>query len=530
MDINMNDTNKNILLITPCADQDQVQDMWLSPNIGVVRIAHFLNSRGHRTDWYDVNIERHLGKTSLEQKLNEKKWDIIGFSTLDDTLRNDLENMHIAHKVWPDALMIAGGLEAQSNYQTILDKSPCKIVVLGEGEIPLLMLANGEPLENISGIVVRNDAEILSSEMFAEVTQAIQWEALDYESYWDYYVQLYGDRFDDEVDTKIHTVRLFTKNRCPFKCHYCDAAQQLGRATGNLNFKGLPVVSLDIDHIMSTVQRVVESHPRVKTIYFTDDDFCFNKKFVKDFCRRAIALDLPVSYMAFARITDLTDEVIQLMVSAKFRNLNIGVESFSDKVLTEINKMCTADDVHNGIKMLARNELHAYFNIMLFTPKSTIDDVEETVDQTMKYISTGNFTAGIISSIIPLKGSPYFETTYDYMTEIEPVKGTEHLIKRHRYIYAEDPVVRELQTQYRGEIFDEISKYDIRHRETETLAMIQLKFIKRLIQEKRTEYELQRGTASEYYEGPMITGKSKIDYRDIPSTRPDVGAPIHQSK
>ncbi len=116
------------------------------------------------------------------------------------------------------------------------------------------------------------------------------------------------------------------------------------------------------------------------------------------------------------------------------------------------------------------------------------------------------------------------------MTEIEPVKGTEHLIKRHRYIYAEDPVVRELQTQYRSEIFDEVSKYDIRHRETETLAMIQLKFIKRLIQEKRTEYELQKGTASEYYEGPIITGKSEIDYRDIPSTRPDVGAPIHHSK
>ncbi|MBO67066.1 MAG: hypothetical protein CL398_02030 [Acidiferrobacteraceae bacterium] len=484
--------SKNILLIPPTADKSTAQDMWLSPNLGIVRIANYLNSKGHYAEFFDVNIHQYLEDVSLEDKLRERKWDIVGFSTLDETLLRDLQHMHLAKKLCPDSLFIAGGLEAQSNYQTILDKSPCKIVVLGEGELPMLSIADGHPLAEIPGIVFRNDANILTTDEFREVTSAIDWESLPYETYWDFYVKKYQGFMTEEVQEKIHTVRIFTRNRCPFKCFYCDAQWQLGKATGNLQMKSLPVVSLDVDHIMHLVERIVKSHPRVKTIYFTDDDFCFNKKFLREFCRKAIELNFPVKYMCFSRITDLREDTINLMKEAKFRNLNIGVESFSDHVLKEINKKCTAKDVHRGIALLDQYKLKAYFNLILFTPGTTIDDVEETVDQGLRYTTSDNFTAGIIPAIIPLKGSPFFETTTEYATNLEKVPDTEHLIKKHRFIYASDPIARELQVEYIANVGSEVEKYKIVHKETENLALIQLKFAKKLIDKKRAEYGIKK--------------------------------------
>ena len=51
--------------------------------------------------------------------------------------------MYLAQRLRPNALIVAGGIEAQFNYQTLLDKSPCRIVISGEGEVPMKMLKKG---------------------------------------------------------------------------------------------------------------------------------------------------------------------------------------------------------------------------------------------------------------------------------------------------------------------------------------------------------------------------------------------------
>ena len=137
---------------------------WWSPHYGVIRLTDYLNKNGHNADYFDSIVQLLTKEDNFEKKLREKKWDIIGFSLLNTTLISDIENIYLAKKVCPDAILVAGGFEAQFNYQTILDKTPCKIVVLAEGEKPLLMLANEVPVGNIPGIIFRNDATPLSKE------------------------------------------------------------------------------------------------------------------------------------------------------------------------------------------------------------------------------------------------------------------------------------------------------------------------------------------------------------------------------
>lgn len=482
---------KKVLMISPDSGTISTERLYFAPPLGVMRLAGYLNANGHEADYYDPNLYACNGQgLSLSEKLQEKEWDFIGFSVLDETLVEDIQNMYLAHKLRPDAIILAGGIEAQFNYQTLLDKTPCRIVVLGEGEVPMRMLADDVPWQDIPGIAVKNLAVAMSDELFNEATQLIPWEDINYEEYWKVYHDIYQDQWSEEIADQINTVRIFSRNRCPIGCKYCSSTFQLTLASGGK----VPVISSTEENLISVVERVVKSHPDVRMIYLTDDDFVINKLSVIRFCKQAIERDFKdLLFMCFARITDLTEEVIEWMSKANFRKLNIGVESFSQQVLDEVGKRCDAGRIHTTLKLLKKYGIRPYCNIILTTPKSTLDDIELTLDNIMEYISDDYYQAGIIPAIFPLKGTEFFETHWDFKSQIVPIPGTEFNIRRDDYIYAEDPLVREFQIRYVENVDASVERFiaehDVRHASAAHLAMMKCQFAKRLIARIREEAE-----------------------------------------
>ena len=437
----------------------------------------------------------------------EEDWDIIGFSVLDETIVNDILNMDEAHRLRPHVLILAGGIEAQFNYQTLLDKSACRIVVLGEGEVPLLRLAEGDPWQNIPGIVLKNMAVAMDEELFNEATQTIPWETINYEDYWDVYTEMYGDQWNDDIADQVKTVRIFSRNRCPIGCKYCSSTFQLTLATGGR----VPVIGTTDDNLISVIQRVVDSHPETRMIYFTDDDFCINKVKVIEFCKKAIEHNFgDLIFMCFARITDLTEDVIRWMSRANFRKLNIGVESFSQQVLDEVGKRCDVDRVHVVLKLLKENGIRPHFNILLTTPQSRLDDVETTVDHTMSYISDSFYMAGIIAGIEPLKGAEMAEMYCEFKSEVIQIPGTDHYLQRDGVIYGVDPQVREFQIRYAEGLDAEMDEFarenEIRHPFSNNTALGKLLFSKRLIAEIRRDHGVPQATQGEHSNSPVFTG------------------------
>tara|TARA_B100000676_G_scaffold297374_1_gene338954 strand:- start:593 stop:2200 length:1608 start_codon:yes stop_codon:yes gene_type:complete len=476
-----------VLLIGPQSRLEDAERSFMAPALGVVRLAGFLSANGHEAEAFDPNLSMLTKKgTSLRDKLTEKEWDYIGFSVLEETLIKDIENMYLAHKLCLGATLVAGGIEAQFNYQTVLDKSPCEYVILSEGEVALLKLINGEPLQNISGIVYKRNSVPLSQEMFNYATDTIEWEKNAYEEYWDYYLAKYGDRATPENIQEIHTVRLFSRNRCPIGCKFCSSTNQITWGAE----AAVPVISATEDTLIETVKRIKDSHPRVKTIYLTDDDFCINRRSVIRFCEKVVAEDFgDLSFMCFARASDLTDDMCGWMKKAGFRRLNVGIESFSEKVLEEMNKRCDVAKNHEGLALLKRHGIKAFINTILTTPESTLDDVEMTVDNAIIYASDPFFHVGVTLAVKPLKGTDYYEEYTDFLSVVEPIPETKHHIKRDDLILANDPQVRELQLKYWYSIDDviaeETKKNEVRHQVASNLSLFKLGYVKRLIEEIR---------------------------------------------
>jgi radical SAM superfamily enzyme YgiQ (UPF0313 family) len=517
--LDLKDGKKNILLIGPQTELASAERSFMAPALGVIRLAGFLNKKGHYAESYEPNLSMLTGKPPfLEEVLKKKKWDIIGFSVLEETFIFDIENMYLSEKICPEAIFIAGGIEAQFNYQNVLDKTPCKFVIISEGEKSLLALADNKPINEIPGIVFKNSSVPLDQQTFDFATSAIDWENLPYEQYWDYYTNKYGNKITELNLDEIHTVRIFGRNRCPIGCKFCSSTNQITWGSG----QKVPVISASEDTLIHNIKRICDSHPRTRTIYLTDDDFCINKLSVIRFCEKIIQeknknnLPKKLTFMSFCRASDASIEMFEWMKKAGFRRLNIGIESFSTKVLNEMNKKCTAEQNHECMKIAKETGVGPYANIIVTTPESNLEDVEQTVNDAYEYTTDPFFHLGVTIGIKPLKGTDYYETFSDFRTRIVPINGTNFHLKYDDLIYANDPKVKHLQIRYWNEIDDymneEIQKKDIRHGNARNLSQLKLLFLKKLIKEiKENKFEVMNTAVDDLKKSDPYNERQTVD-------------------
>ena len=65
-------------------------------------------------------------------------------------------------------------------------------------------------------------------------------------------------------------------------------------------------------------------------------------------------------------------------------NINLGMESGSDRVLTAIDKKITQADLQRAIDILKCNGISGGYCVLLNAPEETLDTIKETIDFTAK--------------------------------------------------------------------------------------------------------------------------------------------------
>jgi len=120
----------------------------------------------------------------------------------------------------------------------------------------------------------------------------------------------------------------------------------------------------------------------------------------------------------------------------------VGIESFSNRVLKEMGEHSDVARNNEGLPMLKRHGLKAFMNIILITPETTLDDLELTVDSALVYANDDAYHAGITLAIKPLKGTDFFETKTNYLSEIEKIPSANAHIKRDDMILVDGQKAR----------------------------------------------------------------------------------------
>src|SRR5579862_6501918 len=184
-----------VLLIGPY-DPHCGEYTFLAPPLGVWRLAGVLQAAGVAASVFDPNCCKETPQRALERELMSGAWDVVGVSTTGMTLRFDLELAYIVRRLAPRALIVAGGMEATFRPELLFELGPFDLIILGEGERPLLDLVtrvrNGQPLSGMNGTAERTaDGRILSLPQRAlsrselrEAIFGIPYEKMPYSAYW----------------------------------------------------------------------------------------------------------------------------------------------------------------------------------------------------------------------------------------------------------------------------------------------------------------------------------------------------------
>ena len=470
---------------------------FLAPPLGVWRLAGTLQKEGITTRVFDPNCCAEPPTRALERELLLHTWDVIGISTTGMTLRFDLELAHVARRLAPRALILAGGMEATFRPELMFALGPFDRVVLGEGERPLLELAArlcaGHPTTGIAGTAERSPepspersaksreySPRLSPEYSPKLPPGhssspgvlklpqrsldrtelrdaifnIPYEQMPYAVYWErlehaYRVGALPTKAAREARlAEIRSVRLITLNYCPMGCTFCSATNFLHEAQGSV----ASIARLDADEVVQMIERIVAAHPRVRTIIFQDDIFVFTQdRRILPLCEGIVAakargsIPAHLQFISTNRIDAMSVERLAAMRRAGFRVLGFGIESFSPRTLKEFNKA----HIHRHIEPMLTAALEVgitpFLDLILSSPASSLEDVAETLCEAYGWLRRG-CEIGMYPYVIPFSGAAFAQdpalVPHTVMAE-RHVAGTHISWQQPAKILPIDPSVRE---------------------------------------------------------------------------------------
>ncbi|MGH8300831.1 MAG: B12-binding domain-containing radical SAM protein [Steroidobacteraceae bacterium] len=438
---------------------------FLAPPLGVWRLAGVLESAGADVKVFDPNCCAMAPQRALEHEILQSSWDVIGVSTTGMTLRFDLELAYIARRLAPEALLVAGGMEATFRPELMFELGPFDLVVLGEGERPLTEIVRRlrarEPIDALAGtaakvdgrIVKRTERALTRDELCASIF-SIPYGRMPYPAYWNRLEQAYrigqlpGKAAREARLAEIRSVRLITLNYCPMGCTFCSATNFLHESQGSV----AAVARLEAVECLVMLERIIAAQPGVRTIIFQDDIFAFTRdRRVLPLCQGILAakergtLPRGLQFISTNRIDAMSPERLAAMRGAGFRVLGFGIESFSPRTLAEFNKA----QIHRHIEPVLSGALELgitpFLDLILSSPRSSLEDIAETVREAYRWLLRG-CEIGMYPYVIPFSGAAFARdpTLAPHTTHARRrIAGTDVEWNQAAKILPIDPTVRE---------------------------------------------------------------------------------------
>lgn len=160
---------------------------------------------------------------------------------------------------------------------------------------------------------------------------------------------------------------------CPTGCPFCDVSYSQGRKDRRLD------LDIAINYIKNNFFKYGFNALNISSPFFTS-----NKEYCIDFCERMIAEDMKIEWKCVTRPDFLDEELIRLMSKAGCRRIGIGIESFSEKVLKQINKKINQQNTLKIIEICKRYNIEARCFIMVGIPSQTKEDIDLTINNVIE--------------------------------------------------------------------------------------------------------------------------------------------------
>jgi len=316
-----------ILFIAPRSFNPK--QMYREYPLGIGYLGTLLKQHGHDVRVFDQNVEG-LEDNSLWELITAFQPDVAGFSVITPNYpvaRRQIGRLKQEH---PEVRIVAGGIHA-TLFPEDLVADGADVVVLGEGEPVILdlmaALRERGDLRGLPGLVFRDAAGAL-----VKAGGQCQNPSLD---------EL------PIVDRSLYNLPKYTHHSmlasrgCPHHCAFCC------NYTGTVRNDGVAIRRHE--KVIAEMEHLRDAYG-AREIFFADDIFLLRKHDILEFCRVCAARDLGVKWIGQMRADRVDARVAQAMRGAGCQRIYFGVESGSDRILSEAKKGMTTAQIRRGIR------------------------------------------------------------------------------------------------------------------------------------------------------------------------------------
>ena len=420
-------------------DKKQWENKTPYPPLGTIYAASYLRENGYSVSLFDTNLRSD--PFAIEKKILEEHPSYLviyddGFNYLTKmcltTMREAaFEMIGIGKK--HQCTVIVCSSDSTDHFDKYLD-AQADFIIQGEGEVTLKelidYLENNRSFEQIQGIVYRKDDTTVVNPKRTVFKQLDEfpmpaWDLVDVESYRDVWA----------VKNRDLSLNIATTRGCPYKCNWCAKP-----IYGNRYNSHTP------EYIVRHLSFLKDNYG-VSSFWMCDDIFGLKPNWVQEFNKELKSNNLSISYMIQSRVDLLLKEDnIDALAESGLKEVWVGAESGSQKILDAMDKGITIEQIHKATKLLKEREIKVAFFIQFGYLGETKEDIEKTIDM-IKELLPDNLG---VSVSYPLPGTKFYEKVKDDLrlkanwTDSDDLammfQGTfnsSYYKKLHRYVHKE---------------------------------------------------------------------------------------------
>lgn len=360
-----------VLLLKPYSRSDEV-----IPPLGLGYLATAIREK-HDVEILDGDKER-LTPEKFKKELKIKQYNIIGIQMFTFQVALVKKYIRFIKKILPEAKIILGGPHPSCSPLGIFRFFPeADWVFKGEAEIGLANLLDLVAIDNnpsreklagvIPGLIWRDNGQVVANPpVFVENLDSLGMPAWDLLRPDTYPLSPHGGFFKNYPVAPIVTTR-----GCPFNCTFCAGHLITGK---KIRFRSP-------ENIMEEI-RLLHDQYGIREIHIEDDNFTFNKNFVKEFCAELKKSNLGISWTCpnGVRLDTLDEELILIMKDAGLYGISVGIESGSDRILQHMKKGITKEQISEKINLIKRCGLSVSGFFILGYPTENKEDILATIN------------------------------------------------------------------------------------------------------------------------------------------------------
>jgi radical SAM superfamily enzyme YgiQ (UPF0313 family) len=382
------------------------EDEYLNFPLSVLQLAAAL-----KKDNVDVSILDGRVEENYREKILTLKDEllVVGFSCLTGQVSQGLEIANFVRENVPEIPIVWGGWHPTIFHKESI-QSPCAdVIARGEGEDIIRELVkclrNGSGLSGINGITYKVNGDVSVNPDRALMKdfkmEKLPYELLDHSRY----------------EVKEGRISIITSRGCPQNCAYCSIQSYYTR-----HWYGRDAMEI-ADQIEYLKKRFNVDH-----FIFQDSNFFVDPRRTKAISEEIIKRDLKITWEASGHTKVLVrteKETYELVKRSGCRQISVGVESGSPRMLNIIHKGLKLEEVFNLAKLIVNSKITFRTNFIIGMPGETDEDLLQTFDVIRKlHKSCPNLKVSVYM-YHPIPGSPMYEEErqsgqiIDYPTSLE---------------------------------------------------------------------------------------------------------------